>query len=69
MEYTSYSSKPTHNIKDEEEYVGYSITRRRGGTQWSPQHTPPLLLMMETVTYSSPSTIYRRTRSRPHTES
>jgi hypothetical protein len=69
MEYTAYSSKPTRDIKDEEEYVGYSIARRRGGTQWSTQHTPPLLLVMETVAYSSPSIIYRRTRSRPRTES
>jgi hypothetical protein len=64
-----YSSKPTCNRKDEEEYIGYSITRRRGGTQWSTQHTPPLLLVMETVAYSLPSIIYRRARSRARTES
>jgi len=69
MEYTAYSSKPTRNIKDEEECVGYSITMRRGGTRWITQHTPPLLLVMEMVAYSSPSIICRKTRSRSRTES
>ena len=66
MEYTPYSSSlqwrrwPTRKIEDEEEYTVYSITRRRGGTQWIIQCTHPLFLVMEYPEYSSSSWLRKR---------
>ena len=61
-----------HAIKEaaysgEEEYGVHLITRRGGGTRWSPQHTSPLLLVIEDSADSLSSIICRVTRSRPHT--
>ena len=73
MEYTAYSSssslrwkrQPNCEVEDEEEYVAFSIARRKKGTRWNMHCIPPLLLVMEEAAYSLPPIICRRTTNRP----